>query len=73
MLRELLAELGAELERQRTDHVAELKRTESMIGRERCGLTVEGRSGIPPKLKPDHRLDRHCTDVVLARCRHWEA
>jgi hypothetical protein len=35
MLRELVAELGAELENQRTDHVAELKRTESMIGRKR--------------------------------------
>ena len=29
------AEHAAELERQRTDHTAELKRTESMIGRDR--------------------------------------
>jgi hypothetical protein len=39
MLRELVAELGvehaAELEGQRTDHAAELKQTESMIGHER--------------------------------------
>ena len=42
MLRDLVAEHAAKLERLRTDHVAELKRTESMIGRKRQRADCRG-------------------------------